>query len=339
MRNRWKVAIVLAAVGILAWFLSMFADIFEPHYGGHSLSYWVARDDVYHESSGEKREAEHAIRQIGTNALPLLLKWINYEDPKLLRPTVELARRVGEKAPLPKHANGWALANWMEDTTSAKRANNSAEALSALGALATPILPDLIRLLTNPPLSFTSIRVASVLPAIGTNALPELIAALQDRELSVGRGHVLAAIREMKPPPSVAASAVPVLIHCLSETNIPHMAAETIGSLHAEPDLEIPALLGCLRTTNIELRSASIDALNGFFNNVPDAVEAFTKCLTNPNPKISIAAANVLGSLGSRASEALPFLTNALMEASTRRAASNSIWRITVDLKTTGSSP
>src|SRR5580765_6800100 len=43
----------------------------EPEYGGKRLSEWVKK------LPGE--DAEKGIREIGTNALPYLLKWIRYE--------------------------------------------------------------------------------------------------------------------------------------------------------------------------------------------------------------------------------------------------------------------
>src|SRR4051812_47188734 len=45
----------------------------EPEYQGKKLSYWL--EITTHEEYVEAREA---VRQIGTNALPLLLKWIRY---------------------------------------------------------------------------------------------------------------------------------------------------------------------------------------------------------------------------------------------------------------------
>ena len=51
----------------------------EPEYGGKRLSEWV---DRYSGEFGDLTwEADRAIRQIGTNGIPCLLKWLGYETP------------------------------------------------------------------------------------------------------------------------------------------------------------------------------------------------------------------------------------------------------------------
>src|SRR5260221_5062014 len=50
----------------------------EPTYAGKRLSEWVARLSSKNSLEGDS-EAENAIRHIGTNSLPYLLKWISYE--------------------------------------------------------------------------------------------------------------------------------------------------------------------------------------------------------------------------------------------------------------------
>src|SRR5947209_3349861 len=50
----------------------------EPTYAGKRLSEWVMRLRAKNSLEGE-RETEEAIRHIGTNSLPYLLKWISYE--------------------------------------------------------------------------------------------------------------------------------------------------------------------------------------------------------------------------------------------------------------------
>src|ERR1051326_7834934 len=241
----------------------------EPTYEGRSLHYWVLRDDVSHETSGERRQAEQAIRHIGTNALPFLHKWIHNEPPTWGYKAVELARKLPT----------WKLANWIEHSLSSTLANNSSDALKALGEQATPILPELLRLLANNPIdSSTALRISSVLPAVGTNALPALISAIEDPAFSANRGFVLAAIRDMHPPPAAAAAAIAVLIGCLSETNLPHMAADTLGSLGAAPNLAVPALIACLQSPDQELRWACVEALGKFGTNAVAAVPVLIHC-------------------------------------------------------------
>lgn len=50
----------------------------EPTYKGRSLSQWL---QLYREHAEGKIEAEQAVREIGTNALPWLLKWVGHRPP------------------------------------------------------------------------------------------------------------------------------------------------------------------------------------------------------------------------------------------------------------------
>jgi hypothetical protein len=75
---------VAGVVGLAAW-----PDDPEPEYHGKKLSAWI--DSFWPQPIGvitgvgfsnKPRKAEEAVRHIGTNALPYLLKWLNYERPK-----------------------------------------------------------------------------------------------------------------------------------------------------------------------------------------------------------------------------------------------------------------
>jgi HEAT repeat protein len=112
------------------------------------------------------------------------------------------------------------------------------------------------------------------------------------------------------------------------------MAAETLGCLKAQPDIAVPALILSLQTTNLELRGASLSALQAFMTNTATAIPPLTKCLGNPNPKVAIPAANALGKFGAQAESALPSLTNLLSVPQAFLPASNAIWRITRNVAT-----
>jgi hypothetical protein len=57
----------------------------EPEYQGKKLSEWLTLySQTFSDESGRKEahaSAAQAVRHIGTNAIPYLLKWIRYETP------------------------------------------------------------------------------------------------------------------------------------------------------------------------------------------------------------------------------------------------------------------
>jgi hypothetical protein len=63
---------LIASLALLAALLTAFTFASmrgaEPTYGGHSLSYWLEAESV---------DTKHAVRAIGSNAIPLLVGWIS----------------------------------------------------------------------------------------------------------------------------------------------------------------------------------------------------------------------------------------------------------------------
>ena len=53
----------------------------EPGYGGKKLSEWLTVIGATNSSDSDRVEAKDAVRRIGTNALPCLVKWVGYEQP------------------------------------------------------------------------------------------------------------------------------------------------------------------------------------------------------------------------------------------------------------------
>src|SRR5204863_2527633 len=96
MRKR-RIFLIVIAVGVLACGTAPRSiDSEEPNYKGKPLSDWVLPEAF---RAGQHRrtlagddlqlseEANDAIRHIGTNALPYLLKWVQYEPPRSITST------------------------------------------------------------------------------------------------------------------------------------------------------------------------------------------------------------------------------------------------------------
>jgi hypothetical protein len=141
----------------------------EPEYEGRRLSEWlepqpwIGVDSDYYKSQA-------AIRSIGTNALPILLKWIDYEPPTW-RMTLyrKLPKFIGNRRPI----NSWLFG-------ASRRvgfAIGGFEALGTKAASATPVLEAMMKDTTKPTRARAAIYA---LGEIGEPAIPALKAAFAD---------------------------------------------------------------------------------------------------------------------------------------------------------------
>src|SRR5438270_12088434 len=73
---------VLATVALVVLAVASWPGEREPEYKGKKLSEWLLayRDGLTNRVVQE--EAAKAVRQIGTNSLPFLVSWMDYEQPK-----------------------------------------------------------------------------------------------------------------------------------------------------------------------------------------------------------------------------------------------------------------
>jgi hypothetical protein len=83
MRKTRITALVVATLGALLWMLSSPGER-EPVYQGKTLTWWLSDFWPGRNPTPEKMEQDKlAVRQIGTNALPILLQWISARDAPL----------------------------------------------------------------------------------------------------------------------------------------------------------------------------------------------------------------------------------------------------------------
>lgn len=101
-------AAAASAVVVIVWGLSvLLPPAVEPSYRGKSLRWWTNRMDPGDPTStpAMRAEAEEAVRTIGTNAIPILLSWLEHSDSWMERRVADGLKGTklgGLKSPL-----GW----------------------------------------------------------------------------------------------------------------------------------------------------------------------------------------------------------------------------------------
>jgi hypothetical protein len=127
----------------------------ESQYKGMPLSHWV-----YLSGGSYNPEAREAIKRFGTNALPYLLRWIQYEKPGWRK---RLSRAV---AALPSFIRYRETTQWLIDDSAETRAQSAAFAIGILGSDTETALPDLNRLAANSIVADVSERASFALAII-----------------------------------------------------------------------------------------------------------------------------------------------------------------------------
>jgi len=218
----------------------------EPAYEGRRLSDWVA--DLT--PSGRSRagysptqvaKAQKAVRAIGTNALPYLVKTLRTRDSALRRTLIDLARKQS-------------LIN-IRFTTENARLNCAIAAFKALGTDAEPAVPVLVSWIENPDAENVDARsrmlAIAVLRELGPpakSAIPTLIKVLKEHDPRAKANAAMALGRIGEQPSAV----IPALMVCLDDAD-PVVRGNSIGALTRfgeRAKAAVPALENSLHDTN-----------------------------------------------------------------------------------------
>src|SRR4051812_29394846 len=282
----------------------------EPEHQGKTLSEWL-RDPP-----GTLDLPVVAVRAIGTNAVPWLLKWIQEERPasKSLKANLRtlLRREYGEVPRIP------VLKTWLDRPTDDNR-DKGLKGFYLLGPRASSAIPELTRLMNESRSPVVSANAVSALGAIGQEALPILVAAL-DNPRAQNRGNVAYRIATMASRGTDAKAAVPVLIKCLrdTDTEVAEAAARSLGGLALSPETVVPALTNAMQDRRVVVRVASIRALEEFHARAEAAIPQLVARLADGDPAVAQSAAGALGRIGLEAETVVPALAATLQ--STNRA-------------------
>jgi hypothetical protein len=295
VRTRHKVSIWVLSTALAAAIVCALWPRREPMHNGQALHYWVAILGVSASQGGEFEKAVDAVTEAGTNALPFLVQWIQYEpsqSSRLREKVAEFADVVIASMTPQSHKPRTA-----PHRGRGRLADGAEVAFQFLGNKATAAVPKLISLMNNPSAPETAARATLALGYLGTNALPPLLAVIDN---PTHHCHHVALLTIAHMSPSLSSSSdtiVPHLIRCLSDTNNPgvaSLAAICLGQLHSAPHLAVPALAACLNSTNDALQFQAAKALGRFGTAATCAVPALTAALESTDQRLSNLASNAL---------------------------------------------
>jgi len=262
----------VALAGGLVWMLSRPA---EPAYQGKPLSAWLNEIDVDAYPANTNQAAFVAFREMGTNAIPALLKIIESRDPPFQRLMGQL-NRMQSLVQFPVREE------WPQRAA-------APFALYAMGAKAKPAF----QALTNMLLHSSTVGLGAIpLAGMGSEGLPPLFAALTNQDAFARQLAVIALSWERSDLNLV----VPALIARLSDQNwsVHHAAVRVLGDLHAEPGLAVPALMRDFAGNDRLLRIQILIALRQFQTNASMAVPMLLEALSDSDEAVRGVAASAL---------------------------------------------
>jgi HEAT repeat protein len=281
--RRWR--FILVGILLLLVLVPLFTSSErEPTYNGRPLSEWLRLYARWSPSPGSPRneEAASAIRRIGTNALPYLTKWIQYERPAW---RMRLYRLMA-KFP-------WS-SNHLPRERSLERAEGAAEAFKIFGPEASPAIPELAQIINDHQVKWdSSFRAFDALVAIGNDGLPPLVEALDNPKMPT-RAYIADSIRRMSDSGLDVSSAIPALLRRRDDGYNSLSVRILLDDLSEKPSAFIPALTNCLHQADVTIRLGAVEYLGRMGEKARPAVPALTAVFEDANFSMRLEATNAL---------------------------------------------
>lgn len=290
MRKRFRNALGILLVAIVVGMLwHVLGKASEPTYHGKSVSVWA--EAFFQESatgfdtSRGGKEAD-AIHEIGTNAVPSLLRMARSKDSQLKSYFVYYAQK---QSLIPIHY-----------TPSFMRNQQSVGGFVALGVLVEGAIPELARLVNDP---YHAEAAAESLAGISPKALRPLLNAITNQNAIVraaaagalGEGlttNWMVCVNRMPgsaaPLGSDASEAIAALIICAkdSDVSVRQRSTSSLGKIRQKPELVVPVLMTNLQDSFPNCRTLAAQSLAWFGKDARMAIPALLKTETDPDANV-----------------------------------------------------
>jgi len=287
--KRWLVVVAAVIVVAIVAAVAFWPGERQPEYQGKKLSEWV---EMQEDHPGECAEA---VTAIGTNAIPLLLSWLDYEIPawkvaigKFYVRHERLARRL------------WVLRRY-QGIEPWRRQQAARAGFVILGSRASNGIPALTRLALSTN-SQSALFAISSLSYLGEGAVQPLVALSSNRTLAPeNRAFAVSAMGNMTYLGTNAAPCIGALVACSKETNllIAICAKRSLGVFTQPAGVDKSARAGMNWTNaapNSHLRQLAMRAAINFSTNFDQLIfEIISKGTNDPDPAVRAEAVHYLG--------------------------------------------
>lgn len=258
-RKRWIWIIAVFSLLVLGVGLLLPIRTGEPSYQGKRLTSWLQQystNHFVHRGNAADKEAEYAIRQIGTNAIPTLLNLFRSDSPLLRKLAQKLPAGVSSRFYVDDHLR---LASY---------------GFVALGTNGQPALADLIELSrqTDHDVRYRATYSLGHLGPAAEAAIPRLIELVDDQDGSI-RDQALMSLSMIH---LNAPLVVPVLIKSATafQRSIPERTAAIRGlRYYKEASAEIlPVLLKLQEDNDADIRADATNSIQWLKSSAPSTI-------------------------------------------------------------------
>jgi hypothetical protein len=255
----------------------------EPIYQGRPLRYWVIKAGQIEEYNGVPPDAAAAIRAIGSNAVPFLLKWM---------PRPEMLHQEKESG-----VPGW---------------DDLEFAWWALGSDGRSAIPVLARIINHPRTSRDDYSVwtesAKAISYLGSDAIVPMLTAATNMH---GRHELWELLHNFENLGTNGAPAVPALLHWAGDPDnfVRDGVVSALGGIGKRPDLALPAIENALEhDLDGMVRRDAASALGSFANDSDEVLPELTKMLKDPNWEAREGALTGLGKIRDQPEVVIPLI-------------------------------
>lgn len=295
-KRKSHLLIILAGiVALIAGLLLVLNRTAEPTYEGKRLSEWV-EIHRHGQSFGERQPAASAIRAIGTNALPCLIRWTAAE-PGAVRRYLSV---VVQGQRLPSWINR-TVTDWLIEPQ--MRAIKASDAFGVLGEDAVPAIPALHQLALysrNPDVQLNAISTLALIARHHSDATKALtnIAAVTTFPEVVLSSAFFNFHGDITP-------FVPVLIERLKDTagDGARTSAATLGRFTPDPERVVPALIEATASADPRLRLIAVEALGNYGDKASNALPTLQALRGDPDPGITSSISEAIYKISQRSPE------------------------------------
>jgi len=292
-RRRRVVIILAVCVSLGISVVAFWPEDKEPEYNGRKLTEWLIFRGTA-KSEDQVRVAEDAVRHIGTNGLPCLIKWMSYQPPAWKQKMLHW--QIFNVVPAPfgyrffrqEIQSLWVLDGFM-----------------ILAPTTSEVIPELTRVVDRWPNSCWE-RALVTMGRLGTNGFVALyeIATNQTRVAEVrceAMGELGSEIGRKQYRSVTEWQAdrtfVPGLVQCLQERDVAWGAARALGRARLAPEDVVPALTNAMRFTDMRTRVFVVEALGRFHQEARSAIPVLITALSDSDYRVHLAVTNALSKI------------------------------------------